>query len=357
MDRADGASCDADSLNFRLRDPDRRLAGVRLAQRIGAPPDRLDFAFDETGGAWRLDLPRLPVWRMEYQLELRHVDGRVETVCDPDNPRRVGSAFGDKSVVECPEYAAPAWLSASGAEGTWHELSIPAPSLRADVRARIWAPETPTDRVLVAHDGPEYDRLGALGQYSAAMIGTGRLPPHRLVLLAPGDRDDWYSANTAYARSLLTEVMPRITAEVGEPRSVVGMGASLGALSMLHAQRRYPWAFAGLFLQSGSFFRPRYDRHESGFRRYRRVVRFTSEVLRGHAARRVPPPPTVMTCGRVEENLRNNRDMAEALRGQGYPARLFEVPDGHNFTGWRDALDPHLTDLLYRVWSDAGDEP
>jgi enterochelin esterase-like enzyme len=351
MDRAEGASCDADALRFRLRDPDRRLAGVRLAQRVGAPPDRLDFAFDDGAGAWRLDLPRLPVWRMEYQLELRHADGHVETVCDPDNPQRVGSAFGDKSVLECPEYAAPAWLSAPGAEGTWQELSIAAPSLGADVGTRVWTPQAPADRVLVAHDGPEYDRLAALGQYCAAMIGAGRLPPHRLVLLAPGNRDDWYSANPAYAAALLTDVLPRVAAE----GAVVGMGTSLGALGMLHAHRRDPGAFAGLFLQSGSFFRPRYDRHESGFGRYRRVVRFTSEVLRGRAPRHAPP--AVMTCGRVEENLRNNRDMAAALRAQGYPTRLFEVPDGHNFTGWRDALDPHLTDLLSRVWSRTGDQP
>jgi enterochelin esterase family protein len=57
--------------------------------------------------------------------------------------------------------------------------------------------------------------------------------------------------------------------------------------------------------------------------------------------------PVVLTCGLAEENLANNREMARALAGQGYPARLAEVPDAHNFTGWRDALHPHLTDLLH----------
>jgi enterochelin esterase-like enzyme len=28
-----------------------------------------------------------------------------------------------------------------------------------------------------------------------------------------------------------------------------------------------------------------------------------------------------------------------------------EVRDGHTWTCWRDTLDPHLTDLLTRVWS------
>ena len=62
------------------------------------------------------------------------------------------------------------------------------------------------------------------------------------------------------------------------------------------------------------------------------------------------PVPTVITCGAVEENLANNREMAAALRRQGYPVDLVEVPDAHNWTGWRDALDPHLTTLLQTVF-------
>jgi enterochelin esterase family protein len=64
-----------------------------------------------------------------------------------------------------------------------------------------------------------------------------------------------------------------------------------------------------------------------------------------------PAIPAVLTCGAVEENLANNRDMAETLRRQGYPVTFVEVPDAHNWTGWRDALDPHLTSLIQRVFS------
>jgi hypothetical protein len=28
-----------------------------------------------------------------------------------------------------------------------------------------------------------------------------------------------------------------------------------------------------------------------------------------------------------------------------------ETPDMHNFTAWRDVLDPCLTDLLRRLWT------
>ncbi len=127
------------------------------------------------------------------------------------------------------------------------------------------------------------------------------------------------------------------------------MGASLGGLAMLQAQRSWPGVFAGLFLQSGSFFVPRFDRQESGFPRYARIVRFVRGVLR--AATFDEPVPVAMTCGAEEENVYNNRLMANALAAQGYDARLAEVPDMHNYTCWRDALDPHLTRLLGHLWS------
>jgi enterochelin esterase family protein len=83
-------------------------------------------------------------------------------------------------------------------------------------------------------------------------------------------------------------------------------------------------------------------------------VRFVSRVHRGRSGdgggSAVNPVPTAMTCGTAEENRHNNRDLARALRQQGYPVELAEVPDAHNFTAWRDALHPHLTDLLRRVW-------
>lgn len=347
MERTVGAVCRDDGLSFRLPDPDRRLAGVRLFQRAGLPADRLDFDYDDTAGGWRLAVPWPAVWRLEYLFELRHRDGGTELVCDPQNPHRVGGAFGDKSVVACEHYAQPPWLRQPAADGSWRELAIRAPAVKADVWARIWSPATGTDRVLVAHDGPEYDKLAALGHYSAAMTAAGKVRPHHLVLLGPGDRNEWYAADPAYRWALIADVLPRLYEQLGTTRPVVGMGASLGALAMLHAQRRYPQAFAGLFLQSGSFFQPRYDRQESGFRRYLRIVRFTGRVVRAVDG---PATPTVLTCGRVEENLANNRELTRALWRQGYPAALYEVPDEHNYTGWRDAFDPYLTDLLQRVW-------
>ena len=44
-------------------------------------------------------------------------------------------------------------------------------------------------------------------------------------------------------------------------------------------------------------------------------------------------------------------EMAAALAAQGHLVSHAEVPDLHNFTAWRDALDPHLTDVLLDVWN------
>ena len=57
-----------------------------------------------------------------------------------------------------------------------------------------------------------------------------------------------------------------------------------------------------------------------------------------------------LTCGALEENAANNRDMAAALRRAGHDVRYREVAGLHNYTAWRDALDPGLTDVLHAVW-------
>jgi enterochelin esterase family protein len=164
-----------------------------------------------------------------------------------------------------------------------------------------------------------------------------------VALLDSPDRAEDYSASARYARSLAV-LVPRLAPAAAR----VGMGASLGALAMLHARRLHPGAFGALYLQSGSYFRLRWDRHEAGFPRFRRISRFVGTVLRdGHAA---APIPITLTCGAPEENLPNNRAVAAALRRQGHDARFIVNRDAHNPTAWRDTFDPHLIDLLARAW-------
>ena len=124
--------------------------------------------------------------------------------------------------------------------------------------------------LLVAHDGPKY------AEHSSLLTLLGRLPPLRAALIGPVNRNETYSASARYARALVEEILP-----VLPPAPLrVGLGASLGALALLHAHRRYPESFDALFLQSGSFFRRR-DLHE------RRLPSLPADLpLRRHAPRR-----------------------------------------------------------------------
>jgi enterochelin esterase-like enzyme len=330
---------------FRLADPGRELAAVRLRQDGCVTGHRLDFRRD--GQGWELVMARPPVTRIEYVLELRRADGRTEIATDPGNPQTVDGAFGRKSVLEFPGYAAPAWLGAPSKPGISRDAELPASSLGAAVAVRTWAPAETSDSkplpLLVVHDGPEYDSLASLTRYLAAGVAGGWLPPLRAALLDPGHRDRWYSANQGYARALRHAVLPALTGMVATTTRI-GMGTSLGALAMLHAHCRHPDAFDALFLQSGSFFTARLDSQERRFAHYRRIVNFVARVHAGGLPDRAVP--VTLTCGTVEENLENNRLMTRTLQDRGYPAVLHEVPDGHNYTAWRDAFDPHLTGLL-----------
>jgi enterochelin esterase family protein len=225
--------------------------------------------------------------------------------------------------------------------------------MRRRVKGELWAPaaadpEEPLP-LLVAHDGPEYDHLARVTQWAGAMVAAERVPPFRLLMLPPGDRDNWYSASEGYARAFAERLAPAMAERIPQRGPLVGMGASLGALALLHVHRRFPEIFGGLFLQSGSFFTLQTDPQEQRFSRFARIAPFVRGVIRTGEADH--PIPVAMTCGAEEENAANNRLMAEALARQGYPVRYTENPDMHNYTGWRDAFDPDLTELLAVLWS------
>jgi enterochelin esterase family protein len=330
---------------FELVDRSGRLAGVRLQQEIGlAGP--LDFV--RTRGVWRLTVQLPDVDRMEYLFEVRAATGAQMTIPDPANPRRAAGAFGEKSVLELDGYAPPGWLAAVPVASEQASVEVAAPDLDGTVEVTVWAPAEligPAP-LLVVHDGPEYAHLAALTQYLGAAIAARAIPPVRAALVAPGERNGWYSANPAYARVLCEQVLPALAA-VAPTEVRIGIGASLGGLAMLHAHVNHPDRFDGLLLQSGSFFTPELDPQEAEFSGFAAVTEFVAGM---HDARDDPRPvPTVLTCGAVEENLANNVAMATALHRLGYRAPLVRVRDAHNYTAWRDALDPALTELISDV--------
>jgi enterochelin esterase-like enzyme len=323
-------------------DAGRRLRSVVLGQEVARP--RPGPSFEWADGTWRARFARPPVDRMEYLLG---IDG--DFAPDPDNPLRARGPFGDKSVVEWPEFRAPEWLDAPADPGPVEWIELRCRRLVARVRVLLYrTPEEPleTAPLLVVHDGPEYADFSSLTRFLDAAHGAARVPALTAALIQPVDRNETYSASALYAAALVRELLPELARRVPHgPR--VGMGASLGALAMLHAHVRHPKTFDALFLQSGSYFQQRWDKVESGFGRYRRITRFVGSVLRGGAAAR--PIPVRLTCGTAEENRSNNHAMAEALLAQRYSVRLHEIRDGHNWTCWRDGFDPGLVELFEAI--------
>jgi len=213
-----------------------------------------------------------------------------------------------------------------------------------EIAIRVRPIGRPGDRApwLVVLDGPEYVRRASLLRVLGRLVTEQQVRPHRVALVVPDDRMESYSASAHYARALVAALD-----ELGRGRRV-GLGASLGGLALLHVHRLEPRAFSGLFLQSGSFFRRRTDRQESGFGRFSRIDRFVGTVL--NSANGARPLPTTITCALDEENYANNAAVAQALAHQGYPVEFHAARGGHDWPTWRRGLEAHLAPLLRRVW-------
>ncbi|MFP5346705.1 MAG: alpha/beta hydrolase [Actinomycetes bacterium] len=334
-------------LSFSLDDADGRWTRVRVES--DAPLAATELVRD--GRRWVLEVPAPDLARLEYRFEVSHEYGGPELVCDPANPLRVATAFGDRSVLELPGYEAPWWLDAAGVAGRRQSLRVPGETQEA-VPVTVWSPRDAGRSaplpLLVVHDGPEYDRLADVTRYSAAMVAAGRVPAHRVALLHPVHRDEWYSASPQYLSTLVGPVLGAVRGRHATS-SVVVMGASLGGLTSLLAGVHNPELFAGVFSQAGSFFTLQRDPQESGYRYFPRITGAVAELV--DECRTTPSLRVGLTCGALEENAGNNREMAGALRRGGHRVTHAEVPDLHSYTAWRDSLDPHLTAVLQDCWS------
>lgn len=340
-------------LVFSLDDPLREYAQVWLECDEAIPGPR---RFRRTAAGWALAFPRPDVARLEYRLVLTARTGETRVVCDPGNPERVRTAFGDRSVALMPGYERPAWLRREVVAGTLAEVRHADDDI-AELPMGVWSPPGLADDaaapLLVVNDGPEYLALAELDHYAAAMVESGSLPPFRMALLQPVERDEWYAANPVYIAASIRAI--RSLAERFAIRGPhVLMGASLGGLCALLTACAAPRYFevAGVFAQSGAFFQPDTDPQESAYPPFERVSEAVRQLLvAGQASR---PLVVGLTCGSHEENLANNQAMAAALDREGHDVELTEVPDLHNYTAWRDSLDPPLTRVLRIAWGARG---
>lgn len=332
---------DGESVVVRLADADHTAGTVTLWSDL----ELGDTTFTPVDGGWELTLRDLPVDRLEYLLE---VDGDLAP--DPGNPQTVDGAFGAHSWVALPGYRPPAWLDAPKVDGELRELTEldEMSDVEIDVEVVMWEPPG-AEHLLLAHDGPEMAAYGGLLDFVAASIAAGTIPPTRVALLDPGPRNLRYSANPAYAAMLSDQIVPALLAAATTVAHPVLIGQSLGGVAALHAAWPTPRRYAGLLIQSGSFFTPELDPQESDFEHWDEVTGFVASLL---AATQASPdaPAVAMTCGSAEENLANNQLVRDHLRDTGVDVTWGETRQAHTWTCWRDLLDPHLTALLQKVW-------
>ncbi|QZY28948.1 alpha/beta hydrolase [Nocardioides coralli] len=329
-------------------------AVVRLPGHADAEQVRLwcdlelgNTTLDRLDAGWEVRLTDLPVDRLEYLLD---VDGAMQT--DPTHDRTVGGPFGDHSWLPLPAYAEPGWLAADRVAAEQAGVVFEDTPV-GDVEVTVWAPaDADGDEplpMLLCHDGPEMAAYGGLLDWASSGIAADRLPRMRVGLLAPGSRNERYAANPAYAAALVDHVVPGLRAACPTDHRPVLAGQSLGAVAALHAAWTSPGTFAGLLLQSGSFFTPELDPQESDFEYWDEVTGFVASLLAATTA--APSAPVVaMTCGSAEENHANNLQLRDHLAATGMTVTWGEVRQGHTWTCWRDSLDPSLTDLLRKVW-------
>ena len=228
-------------LTLRVAGPRPRLDRRAPLQR--SAPARLGAASAATASGCS-SCRRLALERLEYELEVelprRRHGAHRRSVARAAGARRVRREVrargGELPAAGLARRAdAPAARSAACSSGSrCAGASPPSCGRPTDTDPAAALP------LLIAHDGPEYDRLAALTDWAGAMVAAGHLPPFRLALLPPGDRDNWYSASEGYARAFAHTLVPALAAEVAVRGPVAGMGASLGALALLHVHRRLP---------------------------------------------------------------------------------------------------------------------
>ena len=116
--------------------------------------------------------------------------------------RRARSARSPCS--SCRATSAPAWLEAEGVPRALRRArrSAAAGSARTSPM-RVWSPADASRARRCGCCWPTTGRSTTRSRSSRASAPRrsprGELPPHRVALLAPGDRNQWYSASAAYA--------------------------------------------------------------------------------------------------------------------------------------------------------------
>lgn len=309
--------------------------------------------FQRVGGSklWWLRLSLPTTARIEYRLTV--VDrGKNREVDDPLAMEKAANPFGENAVAWGPAYRRPAWTSPQGAAaGELAEIRVTSARLGVRRHCRVYLPaaysRSPSP-LLVVHDGTDFQRYAGLTTVLDNLIASGEVSPLVALFLDPGERLREYAADPRHAAFLVEDAIPHLARRFPlspAPSQRVLMGASLGAVAALSTAWRYPEAFGGLLLLSGSFAH-RID-GEWGSDAFSPVAAFLAELeTEPRLARVEASTRAYLSAGRYEALIDLNRRLLPRLRAQGIEVDYEETWDGHHWGSWRDRLRRALRFLL-----------
>jgi enterochelin esterase family protein len=323
---------------------------VYLGHWIYGLPSSQPFRRVEGTDLWYLVMELPPAARVEYKLQ-RVVNGNMEWMLDPLNPRRASDPFGENSVCATSGYEIPEWArpDPEARSGTLKEMVFASRALGGPRRVLLYLPArfrtTRRYDLLVVHDGPEYVKYSAMKVVLDNLIYRLEIPGLVVALTHPERRLVEYANFEPHARYLTEELVPFLEKEfplLAEPRHRALMGASFGAVASLSTAWRYPGFFGGLLLQSGSFAFTDIGEHGKG-------PIFDPVVSFMNAFREDPSKVSekaFVSCGIFEANIYENRSLVPLLQRAGISARYVEARDGHNWENWRDRMREALSFLF-----------
>lgn len=233
------------------------------------------------------------------------------------------------------------------------EFDAPQRGLQRGIHVRIWPDDVPADQprpLLIAHDGSDYDGRGRLTERAGGLMAAGKVRPFRVALVDPAWdlRNNWYSCSPAYADALKYSVIPEITDRVNIEGPVAAIGASLGAISLLHIEFDYPGTFGALILQSTSFHHGRFiSREDVDYVERDRVEAFVEKLGS------TPLAAEIMQIGitwNEGPGVPGNKVMSNILSTQGHILEGGLVAGGHDYESWGNATNPILGNVLERTW-------
>lgn len=278
-------------------------------------------------------------------LEYSYLDGE-QRLSDPLNARQVYNGVGSYNNYFYMPAAQPSYLlqfSGGGLRGTVTRHTLASNFLLPHGRRSVYLYQPPVSEpcpLLVVWDGREYLQRGKLAHIVDALIALGRIRPLALALVnnAGRGRMTEYACSEITLTFLQEMVLPlarqhlNLLDPVASPGAYGVMGASMGGLMALYTALRLPQLFGYVLSQSGAF-------NIFG----RDMVVFDLIRQAEHQTLRL-----ALQVGRYDFHslIPANQIMRALLMEKGYAVSYLEFPAGHNYTAWRDHIQPGLEFLF-----------